>query len=88
MQVKITNNRKAPFGVEREDGQYRFVQPGETRPFKVRTVAHLEREPDIDVEIVNDLAPPPASLKAKAAKVGMPAKTPRRRRVRRKAPAR
>lgn len=70
MKTRVTNNRTAPFGVERVTGGYVFIQPGETRTVNAANPRGLERATDIDAEIITDLAAPPDSLKGKASAVG------------------
>ncbi len=68
--VRVKNNRQAPYGIETVGGRYRFIEPGEERTVDAANLAGLKAAPDIETEVANDMAPPPASLRDKAAKVG------------------
>lgn len=71
MKLRITNNRKGPYGVETVNGGgYRFIQPGQTRTVDAANPRQVEGEEGLDVETIADVAAPPESLKSKAGAVG------------------
>lgn len=67
MKLRITNNRQGPYGVEKVGGGYEFIQPGKTRTVDAANPSALYGKDFLVVEATDsEVAPPPASLKAKA----------------------
>lgn len=67
MKLRVTNNRKAPYGIEEVGGGFKFVDPGETRAVDAVNPGPLYRMRDLVVEAADsEVADMPASLKAKA----------------------
>lgn len=66
MKLRITNERKAPYGVEQVGGGFAFVQPGETRTIDAVNPAPLYRLDGISVEAADsEVTEIPPRLKAK-----------------------
>lgn len=65
--LRITNNRRAPYGVETVDGTYDFIPPGKTRTVDAGDAGALYQKDFLVVEAEDsEVTAPPASLKAKA----------------------
>lgn len=75
MKVRITNNRKSPYGVEKVGGGYVFIQPGTERTVDAANLRSIEAASDIETEIVNALKAPPASLARKVRDIQAPAES-------------
>lgn len=70
--VRVTNNSKAPYGVEKVGGGYRFLDPGEERVIDAANIPALQLRTDLVIEIHADVGAPPPTLAAKAEEVGKP----------------
>jgi hypothetical protein len=66
MKLRITNNRKAPHGVEQVSGSFFFIPPGKTRVVDAANPGPLYDREGLDVEAEdNQITAPSASMKAR-----------------------